>query len=220
MKNGQPMRVMCVDDHAFLIEGLRARLSSEPGMLFVGSSHTLDGLPAEIERLDPDVLLVDVEVPGPDVFVVIAQLRRSRPMMYVVVLSAHVRDRYIDSAITAGANGYLAKTADPSAIIDALRRLHAGEFVVSPGVESRVQAHRGKTSVPPQIVSKLRTLTPREQQILKMIGLGQSRTEIAATIHRSPKTVDAHRAAIMEKLGIHDRVELARYAIREGLVEV
>jgi DNA-binding NarL/FixJ family response regulator len=214
------MRVMCVDDHAFLIEGLRARLLAESGMVFVGSRHTLDGLPAEVERLSPDVLLVDVEVPGPDVFQVIAQFRRARPGMYVVVLSAHVRDRYIDNAINAGANGYLAKTADPSAIIDALRRLRAGEFVVSPGVESRVQTHRAAEAASPRIISKLRTLTPREQQILRMIGLGQSRTEIAAAIHRSPKTVDAHRAAIMEKLGIHDRVELARYAIREGLVEV
>lgn len=221
MDTARPTRVMCVDDHAFLIEGLRVRLASEPSMEFVGSMRTLEGLRKEVDRLSPDVLLVDVEVPGPDVFQVIAELRRARPGILTVVLSAHVRDRYIDSAMAAGARGYLAKTEDPGFIIDALRRVVAGDLVFSPEVAQRMQQHRpvnGEDSSSP--ASRLRLLTTREQQILRLIGKGQSRTEIAMVIHRSPKTVDAHRASIMEKLGIHDRVELARYAIREGIVEV
>ncbi len=222
MEQPRATRVMCVDDHGFLIEGLRARIALEPTMEFVGSLGTLEGLHAEIGRLEPDILLVDVEIPGPDVFLVISDLRRSRPGLRVVVLSAHVRDRYIDSAISSGARGYLAKTEDPTAIIDGLRRVMRGEFAFSPDVISRVNHHRSASTVEemPKPSSRLGTLTPREHQILRMIGQGQSRTEIARMIHRSPKTVDAHRAAIMEKLGIHDRVELARYAIREGLVEI
>lgn len=213
---------MCVDDHAFLIEGLRSRIALEANMVFVGSLRTLEGLHAEVAALDPDILLVDVEIPGPDVFQVISDLRRTRPALHIVVLSAHVRDRYIDSAIAGGARGYLAKSEDPGVIIDGLRRVARGEFAFSPEVAKRVYEGRSHPNErgTPLPSSRLGMLTTREQQILKMIGQGQSRTEIAHVIHRSPKTVDAHRASIMEKLGIHDRVELARYAIREGLVEI
>lgn len=213
---------MCVDDHAFLIEGLRSCIAVEPNMVFVGSMRTLEGLQAEVAALEPDILLVDVEIPGPDVFLVINELRRTRPALRVVVLSAHVLDRFIDSAIAAGARGYLAKTEDPSIIIDGLRRVARGEFAFSPEVAMRVYDGRGEAGAAdaPVPTSRLGMLTPREHQILRMIGRGQSRNEIAEFIHRSPKTVDAHRASIMEKLAIHDRVELARYAIREGLVEI
>lgn len=222
MAEQKSIRVMCVDDHAFLIEGLRSKIALEPNMVFVGSLRTLDGLQAEIAALQPDVLLVDVEIPGPDVFLVISDLRRTRASLKVVVLSAHVRDRYIDSAIAAGARGYLAKTEDPRTIIDGIIRVARGELAFSPEVAQRVCDGRGSSGAvePTAPSSRLGMLTPREQQILRMIGQGQSRTAIAQVIHRSPKTVDAHRASIMEKLGIHDRVELARYAIREGLVEI
>ncbi|MBL8747322.1 MAG: response regulator transcription factor [Phycisphaerae bacterium] len=222
MVERKPIRVMCVDDHAFLIEGLRARIALESDMIFVGSSRTLDGLKEEIAALQPDVLLIDVEIPGPDVFQVILDLHRSIINLHVVVLSAHVRDRYIDSAIASGARGYLAKTEDPGTIIDGVRRVVQGHFAFSPDVAPRVHdpSTRGSGAGSSLPGSRLGMLTPREQQILRMIGQGQSRTAIAQVIHRSPKTVDAHRASIMEKLGIHDRVELARYAIREGLVEI
>jgi DNA-binding NarL/FixJ family response regulator len=212
---------MCADDHAFLIEGLRARLATEPNMEFVGAVQTLEGLPAELDRLHPDVLLLDLEIPGPDVFQVIAEQTRRRTGVFIIVLSGHVRDRYIDSAVAAGARGYLSKSEDPAVLIDAIRRAARGEFVFSSTVALRVQmrpAPDSPSAASP--ASRYQSLTTREQQILRLIGQGQSRTEIAAVIHRSPKTVDAHRASIMEKLGIHDRVELARYAIREGLVEV
>lgn len=211
------IRVMCVDDHAFLVEGLRARISAEQDMEFVGALHSLDRITEKVESLEPSVVLMDIEVPGADVFEVISDLSSRVPGIRFIVLSAHVRDHYIDSALHAGASGYLSKGDDPSIVVDAIRRVARGEQVFGPQVLERINALRKAQSGGG---SRLQSLTPREQQILRMIGKGQSRTEIAKTIHRSPKTVDAHRASIMEKLGIHDRVELARYAIREGLVEV
>jgi DNA-binding NarL/FixJ family response regulator len=110
---------------------------------------------------------------------------------------------------------------DTDTIIDGIRQVHDGQFCFSPKVQERCQpakaGKRGKIEPPP---SKLDTLTPREQEVLRMIGKGLSRAEIAETMCRSPKTIDGHRESIMEKLGIHDRAELVRFAIREGLVEV
>lgn len=222
MTNSIPLRIMCVDDHAFLIEGVRSSVEAEPGLKFVGSMRSLDGIQAEMERLSPDVLLLDLEVPGPDVFQTIAELKRTKPDLLILVLSGHVRDRYIDNAMGAGVNGYLTKSENPGAIISAIRNAAAGIPTFSSEVAERMKREgaaprrRDERSG----ASRLHTLTVREQQVLRLIGQGKSRTDIATLIHRSPKTVDAHRASIMEKLGIHDRVELARYAIREGLVEV
>ncbi len=216
----RPIRVMCVDDHAFLVEGLRARLAEEPDMEFIGSRSSLVGLVDLVDETRPDVVLLDIEIPGPDVFEVMEEMHRRVPSVRTVMLSAYVRDHYIDSAIGSGAWGYLSKTDDPNAIVAAIRRVGAGDFAFSPEVAGRAQAARVSPGEFRRPMSRLQALTPREQQILRMIGKGQSRTDIAIAIHRSPKTVDAHRASIMEKLGIHDRVELARFAIREGLVEI
>lgn len=220
--NALPLtRVMCVDDHAFLVEGLRSRLSMEPGLNFVGAMQSTDHLLEEVDRLRPDVLVMDIEVPGGDVFEIMNVLRKQHPEVKVLVLSAYVRDRYIDSAIQAGAAGYISKADKPQTIVDAIKLVSTGEKFYSPEALQRVRDDRAVPAVNGIVTtSRLHMLTPREQQILRLIGRGQSRTEIARSIHRSPKTIDAHRASIMEKLGIHDRVELARYAIREGLVEV
>lgn len=218
MINRTPIRVLCVDDHAFLVEGLAARLSLARDMEFVGRLSTAEDLIDECKRTRADVVLLDIEMPGPDPFEALDDLARQCPNTRAIMLSAYVRDHYIDAAVNAGAWGYLCKSDDPEMIIDAIRKVSRGEFVFGPGV-------MGRCSVDKKVVgdnkpsSKLQALTPREQQILRMIGKGMSRAEIAKTIHRSPKTVDAHRASIMQKMNMHDRVELARYAIREGLVE-
>ncbi|MDX2115903.1 MAG: response regulator transcription factor [Planctomycetota bacterium] len=219
--SGGAVRVMCVDDHALVVEGLRARLADEEGLEFCGSLGTLEKLNEEIARLTPGILLLDIELPGPDVFEVMSDLRKRMPSLKVVVFSAFVRDHYIDAAVRAGAWGYLSKGDSPDELVASLRNIARGHVTYSPGIRDRVQRMwNGSDGMPGTPTSKLHTLTPREQQILRMIGKGMSRMQIAEAIHRSPKTVDAHRASIMEKLGIHDRVELARYAIREGLAEI
>jgi len=212
-----PIKVLCVDDHKFLGEGLRARLSLEKDMEFVGWAPSAETLLHDVERTKADVVLLDIEMPGPDPFEVLADLGRAHPDVRVVMLSAYVVDHYIDRALQAGAWGYLSKSDEPDTVIDAIHKVIGGEFAFGPQVLERVQpgTTAGHQTKPPE--TKLSLLTPRELQILRMIGKGMSRTQIAEAVHRSPKTIDNHRAAIMEKLDIHDRVELARYAIREKL---
>ncbi|MGQ0627648.1 MAG: response regulator [Phycisphaerales bacterium] len=234
------IRVLSVDDHAFLAEGLRARIGMERDMEFVGHAARASGLVSLCRELAVDVVLLDIEMPGPDPFEAAAELRHQCPNVRTIVLSAYVRDRYVDATVKAGAWGYLAKSDDPDTIMAAIRDVAEGRFTFGPIVLERCRqmgredspgrhtestgARLGETASAPggsqMPVSRLAALTPRELQILRLIGKGLSRTEIATAIFRSPKTVDAHRSAIMEKLAIHDRVELARFAIREGLVEV
>ncbi|MCH7799668.1 MAG: response regulator transcription factor [Planctomycetes bacterium] len=206
----RPIRVLCVDDHAFLVAGLRARLDIEPGMEFVGHRETADDLVAHVRRTKADVVLMDIEMPGADVFEAIHDLRHRCPDVRAILLSAHVRDQYLDSAFSSGAWGYLTKGDSPDEVIDGIRRVALGESVVSPDVMARRRPEG----------SRLAKLTAREKQILRMIANGMSRTEIAERLCRSPMTIDNHRKSILKKLGLHDRVELVRYAIAEGLGEL
>jgi two-component system invasion response regulator UvrY len=229
------IRVLSVDDHPFLAEGLRARLALEADMEFVGHRTRADDLVEGVLDTHAEVVLMDIEMPGLDPFEAIARLRRAVPGCRVILLSAYVRDHYVDATVKAGAWGYLSKNDNPLAIIQAVRDVAAGRFTFGPTVLDRCrQIGAGAPAVPVAAseetgepgaetggpASRLHTLTPREMQVLRMIGKGMSRTDIANAIFRSPKTVDAHRFSIMEKLAIHDRVELARFAIREGLVEI
>ena len=177
-----------------------------------------DNLVAEAKLRQPDVVLMDVSMPGLDPFAAAADLRRRCPEVKTVFLSAHIRDHYLDAAFRAGAWGYLYKGDDIEDIVQALLRVTHGEYVFSPRVLERVRV-RGVADSPgePQRSSKLDALTPMEVQVLRMMGQGLSRTRIAESLHRSVKTVDTHRAAIMRKLDIHDRTKLALFAAREGL---
>jgi DNA-binding NarL/FixJ family response regulator len=186
-------------------------------MEVVGQIETADGLVEEATRARADVVLLDIEMPGRDPFEALQDLGRRCPKVKVILLSAYVRDHYVDTAIKSGAWGYLSKSDSPDTVVDAIRKASGGEFVFGPKVLERVQPRLREDR--PGAGSRLEGLTPTELQVLRMIARGLSRVEIALAMHRSPKTVDNHRAAMMEKLGIHTTVELARFAIREGLAE-
>jgi NarL family two-component system response regulator LiaR len=172
--------------------------------------------------------MLDVEMDGPDPFQATDDLRRACPQARVIFLTAHVRDRYLDDAFRCGAWGYLDKGDELDAVVDAIHRVARGEYVFGPRVleRCRIDGLAGRPSLremapgaAPLGASRLNTLTRKEVEILRMIGRGMNRTEIARALHRSVKTVDTHRASIMEKLDIHDRTELALFAHKEGLVE-
>ncbi len=216
-----PIRVLCVDDHSFLIEGLAARFELESDLEFIGSLPNAERLVPEVKESRPDIVLLDIEMPGPDPFEAADDVRRQCPDVRVIFLSAYVRDHYISAAVKAGAWGYFSKSEDAETIVKGIRRVAGGDFAFSPKVQERCRpvktTKRGRIEPPS---SKLESLTAREQEVLRMIGKGLTRREIAETMCRSPKTIDGHRESIMEKLAIHDRAELVRFAIREGLVEV
>lgn len=217
------IRILCVDDHAFLVEGLRTRFELEDDLECVGRLATAEQLVPEARRLKPDIVLLDIEMPGPDPFEAIADLQRQCPNVRVILLSAFVRDHYISAAFKAGAWGYFSKSEEAAQIIDGIRTVAQGKVAMGPTVQQRCKTPprianaTGSDSQLPQ--SKLDLLTDRELEVLRLIGKGHARAEIAKLLSRSPKTIDGHREAIMHKLDIHDRGDLVRYAIREGLVE-
>ncbi|MBX3374047.1 MAG: response regulator transcription factor [Phycisphaeraceae bacterium] len=222
MKPTSPIRVLSVDDHAFLIDGLEARFDLEGDIELVGRLSRADTLIESVQALSPAIVLLDIEMPGADPFEKAHELARRLPDVRVIFLSAYVRDQYISQATKAGAWGYFSKGDPAGVLIDGIRRVAAGEVAFSPRVEERCRPTPGRraranTNVVPG--SRLETLSERELEVLRLIGRGLTRADIAKALSRSPKTIDGHRESIMQKLDIHDRAELVRFAIREGLVE-
>ncbi|MFZ4573977.1 MAG: response regulator [Phycisphaerales bacterium] len=228
------IRVLCVDDHAVLIEGLKAQFAVSGGIEIVGSLPSATHLIEATHRYAPHVVLLDIELPGPDAFEMADRLCRAVPAVRIIVLSAHVRDSYISAAFTAGAAAYFSKADDLEHIVAGIRevmRHKAGSFLLGPKVQERCSpapgaggqgvhgnaSSRRKADATGAPQTLLDTLTAREIEVLRMIGKGHSRNQIAEQLCRSVKTVDGHQARMMKKLGIEARADLMRLAIREGL---
>ncbi len=233
-RDANGVRVICVDDHAVLIEGLRARFAMDGRITLVGHLESAEGLLAEIERCSPDVLLLDIEMPGPDVFETADRVRHEHPGIPFVFLSAHIRDGYLAAAYKCGGSGYFSKSEELNDIVDGIERVArstSGTFILTPkvrmhcmpGHSERVGTRRCTPSTTPPsgmpVETPLQTLTSRELEIVRLIGKGLSRVQIAEQLARSPKTIDGHQERIMKKLNIVTRTELMRFAIREGLAE-
>jgi DNA-binding NarL/FixJ family response regulator len=229
------VRVLCVDDHAVLVEGLKARFAIHGEIEVVGRLGTAARLVEEVERLKPDVVMIDIEMPGPDAFEMTDRVKRKHPHVRVFVLSAHIRDAFISASFRAGVCAYFAKSDELDDIVRAVHevmRTGPGSFLLGPKVRERCRpahilkgaakgAARPDTSVMRvgTPVTLLGSLTRREEEILRLIGKGMSRVQIASQLCRSAKTIDAHQGRMMRKLGIAARADLMRFAIREGLAQ-
>ncbi|MCC6428256.1 MAG: response regulator transcription factor [Phycisphaerales bacterium] len=222
------IRVLCVDDHAVLVEGLKAKFAVENRIRIVGSLASAERLLEEIARLHPDVILLDIEMPGPDVFEMADRLRHAHPRLRFVFLSAHIRDGYLAAAYKCGAWGYFAKgdeLDDIVAGIGEVARSAAGTFVMGPKVRARCRPVTTGIARPPRgstdagLSTPLASLSSREVEILRLIGKGLSRVQIADELSRSPKTIDRHQDRMLKKLGVSSRADLIRLAIREGFAE-
>jgi len=218
--------VICVDDHEVLVEGLRAQFEIDGHLEIVESLRSAEGLIGAVRRTSPHVVLLDIDLPGPDVFEVTDRLVHAHPGVRPVFLSAHVRDGYLASAYQCGAWGYFSKGDDLGEIIAGIKRVAAsrsGTFELGRLVRERCgptpDGHSPcpKTDASPR--STLHALTPRELEVVRLIGKGMSRSEIARELSRSVKTVDGHQDRVLKKLNLGSRAEIMRYAIREGLAE-
>jgi DNA-binding NarL/FixJ family response regulator len=224
---GAGVRVLCVDDHAVLVEGLKAQFAIDGRIQVVGRLASAEKLLDEVARLKPDIVMLDIEMPGPDVFEMADRMRSMYPNLRFVFLSAHIRDGYLSAAYKCGAWGYFAKgdeLEDIAAGVLELARSTAGTFVMGPKVKQRCGGARSSGSPFPKgggarPVTPLEELTTREVEVLRLIGKGLSRVEIAKELSRSAKTVDGHQERMMKKLGIESRADLMRFAIREGFAE-
>jgi DNA-binding NarL/FixJ family response regulator len=211
-------RVLLADDHAVVRKGLRMVLDAEPDIEVV--AEAADGSEAVDRGLVEDIHLaiLDVSMPRLTGIQATRELVQRRPEVRVLILSMHDNERYFFEALRAGASGYVLKAAADRDLVEACRAAMRGEpFLYPAAVTALIRDYLDRAregELPPED-----PLTPRESEIVKLIGEGHSSKEIAALLVISDKTVERHRANILEKLGLRDRVDLTRYAIRRGLVE-
>lgn len=214
------IRVLVVDDHALVRGALAEHLKREAGLEVVGTASTADEAITQTTQHNPDIVLMDIDMPGMNCFHAAKTILSIRPAARIIFLSAFTHDRYIDQALEAKAHGYLTKREPPQAVVAAIREVASGGSFFSDDVQERIVVDtKGAKLASAATKSRAALLTPRETEILQYVARGLSKKEIAQTAHLSVKTVDRHCANLMQKLDIHDRVELARYAIREGLVD-
>jgi DNA-binding NarL/FixJ family response regulator len=211
-------RILLADDHAVVRAGLRMVLDLEADMRVVAEAADGAEAVALAGRGDVDLAILDVSMPRLTGLQAAARLSRSRPDLRVLLLSMHDNDRYLFEALAAGASGYVLKSAADRDLVHACRAAMRGEpFLYPDAVRALVRDHLERARRGEAASGDV--LSPRETEVLKLIAEGHSGREIAELLVISEKTVERHRANVLEKLGLRDRVALTRYAIRRGLVE-
>ncbi|MBU0717735.1 MAG: response regulator transcription factor [Planctomycetes bacterium] len=213
------LSLMLVDDHALVRETLRVSLSAEPGIEVTSVASDADQAVREAGRLHPDIILMDIDMPDLLCFDAARMIRDASPLTRIIFLSDFLNDRYIERALAVEAAGYVTKSEPPESLIKAIRSAAAGGVYFSPDVQARLVVDGEGTKLSHNWRSRASTLTRREIEVLRYIARGLSKKQIAKTMHLGVKTVEHHSTSVMSKLDIHDRVGLARYAIREGLAE-
>ena len=202
-----PIRVLIADDHAVVRQGLRTFLDLQEDIEVVGEAADGAQALAAVAELEPDVVVIDLVMPNVDGIEVIRRLKELAPATRAIVLSSFIEDDKLFPAVRAGAAGYLLKDVQPQELVAAIRTVHAGGSLLHPAVAARLMK---------EIASD--PLTPREREVLALIGRGMPNKLIARELDVAEKTVKAHVSSILAKLGVTDRTQAALFAVREGLV--
>jgi DNA-binding NarL/FixJ family response regulator len=211
-------RVLVADDHAVVRRGVRGILGAEPDFEVIGEAQDGAEAVAAARELEPHLVVMDVSMPRMTGLQASRELARQAPDVRVVMLSMHDDEQYFFEALAAGASGYVLKSAVDRELVDACRATMRGEpFIYPAAAAALVRDYLARAAADGETPGRL--LTDREEEVLKLIAEAHSNQQIADALVISPKTVDRHRTHILQKLGMHDRVELTRYAIRRGLVQ-
>lgn len=213
-----PIRVLLVDDHAVLRAGLRALIASEPDMEVVGEAS--DGIEAvdKAAELKPDVVVMDISMPRLSGLEATKRILSAKPSTKIVVLTMHSEDQYLVQIIQAGASGYVLKRSADTELMEAIRTVHQGQAFLYPSATKLLVEEYLDRVRNGQDKEGDAELTDREREVLRLTAEGFSNQEIADKLIISPKTVDTYRARVMDKLDIHHRSELVRYALKKGLL--
>lgn len=214
------IRILVVDDHAVVREGIRMVLETDPELKVVGDASSGEEALTLAHQLHPDVIVMDIGMPGLSGFETTQRIREALPDIKILALTVHDSEAYIFQMLGAGAVGYVLKRAPAAEVIQAVKAAYRGEAILHPSVAkllirdylARVEGGQETTSF--DLLSK------REREIVKLIAEGRTNRDIAQLLCLSIKTVQAHRANLMRKLGMHDRTELVKYAIRRGIIEL
>ena len=211
-------RLLIADDHALLRAGLRALLAREPDLEVVGEADNGRDVVGFAGSLSPDLVLMDITMPGTNGIEAIANLKRRYPAVRVLVLTIHNTHEYIQESLSAGADGYILKGASQDELRLAVRTVLQGKVYLTPDISECIVSGYlggGKSAVPASAWNKL---TQREREVLKLIAEGNSSKLIAEYLYLSVKTVDKHRSNLMNKLDIHNASRLTGFAIKQGLL--
>ncbi len=204
------IRVLLVDDHELFRSSLRTRLEQEDGILPVGEAATAKQAVSKARALQPDVVLLDLVLPRRSGYDAIPDLLKACPSTNIVVVSSQTQPTSVRQAVGAGARGYVPKRASDTELIEAVRRVAAGERYVDPQLGAQVVA--------PDDVPALEPISDRERDVLHLLAMGYTNQEIGSKLFISVRTVDTHRAHIMQKLGLETRAELVLFALANGLI--
>ena len=209
--------VLVVDDHDVVREGIRMVLSSDPELRVVGTASSGEEAVELARELAPDVVVMDIGMPGLSGFEATRRIREQVPRTQVVALTVHDSEAYVFQMLQAGAVGYVVKRAPAEDVIQAVKRAAIGESVLHPSV-ARLVIRDYLARVESGEEKSFDTLSDREREVLRLIAEGRTNREIAELLFLSIKTVQAHRANLMHKLGLHDRTEVVKYALRKGII--
>jgi len=220
MDSVTPIRVLIADDHTVVRQGLRALLEAQPDIRVVGEAG--DGAEAVhlAREMRPAVVIMDITMPVMDGLAATRAIKRDTPEVQVLILTMHESDEYFFRALQAGASGYVLKQAAASDLIAAIRAVARGEVFLYPSVARKLVSDylsRAKAGEAPDVYEQL---TPREREVLVLIAESLSNREIARRLMLSLSTVQTHYSHILEKLSLHNRAELIKYAIRRGLIDL
>ncbi len=233
----QPIRVLLADDHDILRQGLRLLLQAQPDIIVVGEARTGYEAISGVKDLQPDIVVLDISMPELDGLAACQRIRMQHPAIQVLILTMHESEEYFLQALRMGAAGYLVKKVAPGDLSSAVRTIAQGGVFLYPGLaKALIRAYvtspqtqagplaeaigqqSGRTEQAPTTGKELSVLTARELEVLTLVAEGHTNQEIANQLVLSIKTVQAHRANVMEKLGLNDITHLVRFALRHGLI--
>jgi len=212
------LKIVLADDHTILREGLRALLTSDPDFEVVGEAR--DGREAVrcVEKLGPDLLLMDLSMPRMSGMDAIREIKKRYPATRIIALTVHKTEEYLLTTLQAGADGYVLKDATHDELVMAIKNVMGGKSYLSPGVSEKVIEGYLEGKGNSRSVSSWETLSQREREVLKLIAEGYKNKDIAEDLCISLKTVEKHRANLMKKLDLHNAAALTVYAVERGLV--
>ncbi|MDH4190466.1 MAG: response regulator transcription factor [Betaproteobacteria bacterium] len=208
------IRVLVADDHQLVRDGLKQILGSAEGVAVAGEAATGDEALAQVRQHDYDLVLLDMSMPGLSGIDLIKRIRIEKPSQRILVLSMHGEQQYAARALKAGASGYLTKDSATKELIGAIRRIGAGGLYITETAAASLLTQAQRSDAPPHSL-----LSDREFEILRLLAVGSSPTEIGEHLHLSVKTVSTHKTRILDKLKLGSTAELVRYALEHGLLD-
>ena len=209
------LRILLADDHAIVRQGLRLLIDSQPEMTVIGEAADGDAVVAQAQALHPDIVLMDISMPGTNGLAATRTLKQRHPGLVVLVLTRHDEDSHLQELLRAGASGYVVKQSPPPQLLQAIRIVGAGGIYLDPAITARVadgllDGRLDGARAPDGAISD------RESEVLRLVAVGHSNKEIADRLTISVKTVEVHKANAMRKLGLTGRVDVIRYGVLQG----